>query len=113
MKRQRVWKYPLGLTADVQLLEVPVGAKLVRFAMQGDVPTTWWLVWGETDAEARAETTRRGFVIRGTGDPATGLATYQGTADHRGYVWHLFEVLNTAPPEVPVEVLTTPPEPPA
>lgn len=94
---QVVWKYPLALTADVQLVEVPVTAKLVRFAMQGDVPTMWLLVEQGCDCDQHKGTTVRGYFIRGTGDPAAAEpdALYRGTADHRGYVWHLFELLRS------------------
>lgn len=89
--RQVVWKYPLALTADVQTVTTPVGAKVIHFAMQGDVPTAWMLV-----EEGRSSTLRR-FQLKGTGDPSGPYdeAQYKGTAQHGPAVLHLFQILRT------------------
>lgn len=86
--RQVVWKFPLDLTAEPQTVTTPVGARVVHFAMQGDVPTVWMLV------EEGQPDTDRWFQIKGTGDP-TGRydeAIHQGTAQHGAFVWHLFQL---------------------
>ena len=81
-----VWKYPTS--PDVFGHDLPAGAKVVHFDMQGGEPTMWVLV----DTEAKLET--RAFLVAGTGHPVgNDNARHVGSCidSDLGLVWHLFE----------------------
>lgn len=85
-----VWKYPLAWTAEPQTVKMPPGAAPRRFAMQSGTATVWAEVNVPDDGPTDPEDRR--FVIVGTGSPVPeGFATYRGTVDHNGFVFHLYE----------------------
>jgi hypothetical protein len=85
--KQVVWKYPIALVADEQVIGVPVRSRCVHVAIQHGVITMWRLV-----EDPNTEMTDRRFVIRGTGHPVEEQAMHLGTVLDGAFVWHLFEV---------------------
>ena len=82
-----VWKFPLALADEVEL-DIPRGAEMLDFQMQGRTLCIWALVDPEAPKELRT------FRVAGTGHPLPdeGLR-YIGTTQQLGgaLVWHLFE----------------------
>ena len=80
-----VWKYQAH--SNPFAYDLPAGARVVHFDMQGDVPTMWIHV----DTEAKLE--RRAFLVAGTGHDLPDGAQHLGSCIARelGLVWHLFE----------------------
>jgi hypothetical protein len=100
-----VWKYELAFRAGWQTIELPIGAKILDVAFQGDpfLLHLWALVDPTTDSKEE-----RSFAIYGTGhELEAGVAVeHVATAHHSvmtgwhgtwadplagAYVWHLFE----------------------
>jgi hypothetical protein len=84
-----VFKYEVPIDDHVTL-SMPVGAELLCFANQRDVPTLWALV------DPGAAMVERRFLLVGTGHPVGGeILRHVGTAQFRGgaLVFHLFEIL--------------------
>ena len=80
-----VWKYPTH--PDAFALNLPAGARVVHFDMQGGEAKMWVLVDTEAALEAHA------FIIAGTGhDVPDGARPVRSCIDREtGLVWHLFE----------------------
>lgn len=79
-----VLKYPVPV-ADSFVLRLPIGARIVRFAPQGESLYLWALV--DRDREEH----ERHFGIRGTGHPWEGDDNYVASCEHGAFVWHLVE----------------------
>ena len=86
----KVFKYPVPLV-DEFLVELPVGAKILKIECQCDEPFIWALVNPENQTE------KRKFRIAGTGHPINEhlnklehVDTFQW-ADGM-FVWHIFEI---------------------
>ncbi len=82
-----VWKYPLDLVDEPQVIEVPDRAMLVHVADQyGEL-----CVWFEVDPSR--DLVDRWFTVEGTGHPVPDGATWMGTALMAGgqLVWHVYE----------------------
>jgi hypothetical protein len=91
-----IWKYPLKTTDD-QVVNMPVGAKILHLAVQGETPTLWALVEVDDflDEESRVYESRR-FRIFGTGHH---ISTWDNLAYVGSYqlgggalVFHVFEL---------------------
>lgn len=81
-----IWKFPLPIRADEALdVQMPVGAQVVRFGLQGSVPTLWALV------DTQAQLAARRFAIIGTGHDFPDDAVYVGSFDSPPFVWHVVE----------------------
>lgn len=80
-----IWKYQLSITDDVQMIEMPAGAKIVYVDAQFGAPCLWAIV------DARRGKEERRFVIHGTGHTVTALGPYVGTVLIQQFVWHIFE----------------------
>jgi len=84
-----VWKYPIDMK-DFHLIDMPLGAQILCFQFQKEVPTIWALVNPSKDIEKVA----RRFRFAGTGHTIdeTGLQ-YIGTIQmlNGNLVYHLFE----------------------
>jgi hypothetical protein len=85
-----IYKYPLPLAFGPIFIDMPIGATILSFQMQLDVPTIWALVDTDKPSEPRR------FVIVRTGEKLT-FGTYEWTyigtvltSDHE-IVAHLFE----------------------
>lgn len=103
---QAIWKFPLAFQHDDPVCEVqmPVGAVIVRFAVQSvpvppapswqHTPTIWALV------DSDAPTIVRRFAVFGTGHPLPVGAQYVGTYDAGPFVWHVFEMPTVVPDQV-------------
>jgi hypothetical protein len=81
-----VWKYAVALQQGAVRVEMPVEARVLEVASQGEDFHIWALV----DADLPRET--RAFQWAGTGHPTPEAGEYVGTVHERGFVWHLFEV---------------------
>ena len=87
---QAIWKFPLA-TTDRQVVNLPVGAKVLTVQAQFDKPCLWALV----DVDAGAKTSGRAFLAYGTGHEHEGVdGDYVGTYQLHGgrLVFHVFEV---------------------
>lgn len=80
-----IWKFEL---TRLQLchIRMPVGAKIVRLARQGESICMWAVVEPTNDLEERK------FTTVGTGQPIPKVSRYVGTWDDPPFVWHLFEL---------------------
>lgn len=90
MAKLAIYKYPMPVPSDLDVLDMPAGARVLSVAVQDGVPCVWALV------DPAAPLRPRAFAWRGTGHDASGLeaARFVGTvlmADGR-LVFHLFEV---------------------
>ena len=81
----KIYKYPLYLSAGIQYVSMPEGAEIVHFSMQGDQPCMWARV------NPLAIMIQREFWILGTGQDISGNSKHIGTTQHGDFVWHLFE----------------------
>ena len=84
-----IWKFPLGVT-DVQVLEVPFGAKFLTVQVQNGVPCLWALVNPESGKVGRT------IEVFGTGHHMDESdREYIGTFQLSGgaLVFHVFERL--------------------
>jgi hypothetical protein len=82
-----VWKYELNLFGRLTTLELPAGAVITHFAVQGRRPC----IWAHVNPDS-SETEVRGFQIFGTGHPIPPGAKHVGTVLDGDFVWHAFEV---------------------
>lgn len=91
MTTRYVYKYPFELV-DEQVLELPLGAEILKVDRQGATVQLWALVKREAPPVSRR------FLVRGTGHPITADRAamdyvgsfYYGHADE--LVFHVFEV---------------------
>ena len=87
---KKVYKYPIEIT-DFQVIEIPVGSKLLSAQMQRDTLCLWALV----DPEQKT-LCRQGIIIAGTGHPVHEdtyrLAEFLGTVQshEESLVWHIW-----------------------
>ena len=88
VQERTVWEFPLALESRLPI-DMPEGAEVLHFNMQGDTPTIWALV------DEKRNFVSRHFLLAGTGHPMQGeddsLLDYIGTCFHGPFVWHLFE----------------------
>jgi len=85
---KEVWKYEL-MPNDYIEIEMPIGATILCFDLQGETACIWVLVNPSAQKEIRR------FRFAGTGHPITDEETiYIGTLQMfgGGLVFHLFEV---------------------
>jgi len=72
---QTIWKFPLE-TTDEQVIELPVGAKILTVQLQGGKPCLWALVNpDQTMQQVKIETFETGHNI--PSGNRTYIATYQ------------------------------------
>jgi hypothetical protein len=80
-----IWKFILE-TTDLQVIEMPRGAEILAFQMQGASPC----IWAKCEINAPKETRR--FIFVGTGHPfPEQCGPHVGTVQIGGLVLHLFE----------------------
>lgn len=79
-----VWKFPLALTADPQILEAPGLEWPLHLDRQGDQ----LCLWCEVDTEMRPR--RIAVQVYGTGHPIPRFDSYIGSIVDDPYVWHLY-----------------------
>lgn len=89
----KIYKYLVPIT-DEFTIEMPLGAKILSFQMQNEIPTIWAAVWENSSIEERS------FCLRGTGHDIDMdlVKTYIGTIQmfKHNFVWHLFEMKEDA-----------------
>lgn len=84
----RIWKYELEITADMQVIEMPMCSTILSVANQDGKLCLWAM--GDT---ARAKEERRIEII-GTGNPINHRLIerkFIGTVLVGTFVWHVFE----------------------
>jgi hypothetical protein len=93
-----IWKYTLGYDYR-HIIDMPAGASVRHFAMQGTAPTLWALV------DPSAEIVKRTFAFYTDLEAVPENDVYIGTAQtppqwgqSAGTALHLFEVLTEAAP---------------
>lgn len=81
-----IWKYTIEI-ADVQVLMLPAGARILTVQIQHGTVCAWAVV----DPEALL-VARKLFIV-GTGHPTdlNESDIYLGTVQQGGFVWHVFE----------------------
>lgn len=77
---REVWKFKIG---DVIM---PDGAKVLRVGMQNGAPCMW------AEVETEHGTSRRSFVVVGTGHELPKGAQYVGGFSEPPFEWHVYEV---------------------
>jgi hypothetical protein len=86
-----IWKFPLQATRqDKADVAMPIGAQIVRLAVQGRVAALWAIVDPEQPTETRT------FQVFGTGHPLPPGARYVGSYDAEPFVWHVVELARAA-----------------
>lgn len=81
----QIWKFPLELMSK-QVVPMPVGAKIIKAAVQHERVTLWAIV------DPKDEVLGRGIVIVPTGgDFDDAGLTFIETVFAGPYVWHVFE----------------------
>lgn len=96
---RKVFKYgPLEIKDDVQLIHLPVSAKIVHVGSQSN---GYISIWAIVDEDSTEVTSVKQFQIFGTGHPIPEDAQYVGTSiqgtpvtlQNGSLVWHVFERL--------------------
>ena len=84
-----VWKYPLEMKAEPQVIEIPYDSGYFNWR-HVDFQGEQLCVWVEVDTEAKVHP--YSFQVFGTGWEIPDLPRlgWLGTASLRGYVWHVF-----------------------
>lgn len=85
-----IYKYPLALTDDIQIIIMPGGAEILHVGVQGENLVPRICLWAYIDPGA--ETQPRTFRVFGTGHDLPTKHEYVGTVQMGSYVWHIFEV---------------------
>lgn len=76
-----IWKYPLAI--DRNILQMPLGARVLTVQMQAGTPCLWALVWPHLETETRI------FDVYGTGHPVpAACGDYVATVQD----WHVFDL---------------------
>jgi hypothetical protein len=96
METLRIYKFSLAdLDAacfdDTVVVEAPFIRGVDHVGVQDGTLMLWSMV-GDS-----APCSRRQFYISGTGQSVPRNTHYLGTAQHRAYVWHVFELISMAP----------------
>ena len=85
----KIYKYPVPIN-DQFTIEMPLGAKILSFQMQNDLPMLWAAVWENSSSEERK------FQLCGTGHDIDMdlVKSFIGTVQmyRHSFVWHLFEM---------------------
>ncbi|NML70016.1 hypothetical protein HHL23_09405 [Chryseobacterium sp. RP-3-3] len=82
-----IYKYQLEITLDVQIIEMPVHAKILSAQNQNENPCMWVEVETTNDVEFRR------FYVLGTGYPMpSNTSRFIGTIQINDLVFHLFEL---------------------
>lgn len=81
-----IWKFPLDVTTEDQVVKMPLGAKIVHVEMQGMLPCIWAIVDEQVDFSVD-----RTFIVCGTGWGVSPFWNYVGTCLDGSYVWHVWE----------------------
>lgn len=84
MSAQAVWKFPLALDDEPQVVMMPAGAQIVYVDRQ-NVPTMWAVV------DPAAPLISRVFCVAGTGHQLDEWWYYVGSLLDAPFVWHVFE----------------------
>ncbi len=80
-----IWKYPIVVGRSV--LSMPIGAKILKIAEQGNEIMLWAVVDSEAEMEARF------FQVYGTGHPLPdNCGEYMDSVMIDVFVWHVFEL---------------------
>lgn len=88
-----IYRYPIALMTnpiEEVVINMPKWSHILSFQAQEDVLCIWALI--DTDNDL----VQRRFYVAGTGQdlgtlPIFRVTQYIGTAQQRGFVWHLFE----------------------
>jgi len=83
-----IWKFELPKTRS--LIDMPVGAQVIRVAKQWNVQWIWAIVESDNATEKRL------FAVIGTGQAAPPDGRYLGTWEDGPFVWHLFEPIQAS-----------------
>jgi len=78
-----IWKFEIPDSRS--LIDMPVGAQVIRVAKQGAADCIWAIVESDNALEKRL------FALIGTGQVIPPDGRYLGTWDDGPFVWHLFE----------------------
>ena len=92
---RRVYKYELATSHNNQMIDLPVGAIVLKVDEQFNKIVMWALI------DTKADSVQRHFVVRGTGDDLPKLRSlyaleYHGSAKlmDGALIYHVFEVIN-------------------
>ncbi len=86
-----IYKYKLKVQGFKQVIELPMGSKILTAQCQDGIIC----LWVEVDPDRKL--VKREFFVRGTGDAiADGIANslrYINTVQVYPFVWHVYEVM--------------------
>ena len=86
---QTIWKYEISPDWEQQEIEMPIGATILSFGIDGTNSLCLWAI-----VNPEAPKMARVVGCYGTGWPldfTTRGARFVGTVTHGAYVWHLFD----------------------
>jgi hypothetical protein len=85
-----IWKQHLEGTRTPKIYEIPIGAEIMRFAIQDGKPTIWYLC----DKDKTGERSKRCLCLVFTGQEISApILDYIGmVVDEDQQVWHLLEL---------------------
>jgi len=81
---EKIYKYPLAVQ-ELQLIEIPIGSRVLSAQAQGDVPTIWAMHSQEEDkvnVEVRMVATGEEFEVEDW--------RFIDTVQIGSFVWHVF-----------------------
>jgi hypothetical protein len=81
-----IWKYPIRLADGAQSFDLPIGAKVLRFAPQ----RRELQMWVELNPDLRL--VPRSFAVFGTGHEIPRQAEHVGSCEDGSFIWHLYEL---------------------
>lgn len=89
-----VHKFPMAVVDGPQDIVTHGVPKVVHVGMQADQVT----LWAEVDTSQEKVSTA--FLVTGTGEEIPLDFRHQGTIQHRGFVWHIYQDRHSYHPSV-------------
>jgi hypothetical protein len=86
---KRMFKYLIPVHDEPTTLALPVGATIVGAGVQRPLEIS---LWAEVPMLTSERTTRRTFVVIGTGHEVPHCGVHVGTVRDGAWVWHVYEV---------------------
>ena len=81
-----IYKYDAPSPGTIRYIDLPQGAKIIRFGIQEREYFLWAIV------ETNNPTEEREFKTVATGRPLQETDIYFGTLEEDRFIWHLFEI---------------------
>ena len=87
--RRAVWKYLLKISSAEQVLELPLGAKMVHVGLDPGASEGGPTVWAEVDPD-EARMIKHRFWVHGTGHDIPPGRDHLGSVIDPPFAWHVY-----------------------